>query len=135
MVFGNDYEKKMMSDINITPFVDVMLVLLIIFMVTAPLMTQGVDVNLPDTESASIKSSEDPLTLTLNKDRKVFLENSVIGIADLDAKLKNIFKYRKNKEILLRADEELPYGFVIEVVALVKKAGVDKLGMVTEPVH
>jgi len=126
--------KKFMSDINVTPFVDVMLVLLIIFMVTAPMMMQGVEVDLPQTTTKSIKSQEDPLILTVNKDRAVFLENSRIETKDLEVKLKKIFEYRRDKEVLLRADKDLPYGFVMEIVAGVKRAGIDKLGMVTEPI-
>ena len=130
-ISGNN--KKFMSDINVTPFVDVMLVLLIIFMVTAPMMMQGVEVDLPQTTTKNIKSQEDPLILTVKKDRGVFLENSRIEIKDLEVKLKKIFEYRRDKEVLLRADKDLPYGFVMEVVAGVKRAGIEKLGMVTEP--
>lgn len=122
-----------MSDINVTPLVDVMLVLLIIFMVTAPMMTQGVDVNLPQTTTKNIKTEEDPLFMTVNKKGEIFLENHQIGLDDLEEKVKSIFKYRRDKELLLRADREIPYGFVIKVIAAVKRAGIDKLGMVTEP--
>lgn len=132
-ISGNN--KKFMSDINVTPFVDVMLVLLIIFMVTAPMMMQGVEVDLPQTTTKNIKSQEDPLILTVKKDRAVFLENSRIEIKDLEVKLKKIFEYRRDKEVLLRADKDLPYGFVMEVVAGVKRAGIEKLGMVTEPLE
>jgi len=122
-----------MSDINVTPLVDVMLVLLIIFMVTAPMMTQGVDVNLPQTTTKNIKTEEDPLFMTVNKKGEIFLENHQIGLDDLEEKVKSIFKYRRDKQLLLRADREIPYGFVIKVIAAVKRAGIDKLGMVTEP--
>lgn len=125
--------KKFMSDINVTPLVDVMLVLLIIFMVTAPMMTQGVDVNLPQTTTKSIKSQEDPLFMTINKKGEIFLEEHSIRLEDLEEKVKSIFKYRREKELLLRADRDLPYGLVIKVIAAVKRAGIDKLGMVTEP--
>lgn len=128
-------EKKFMSDINVTPLVDVMLVLLIIFMVTAPMMMQGVEVNLPQTTAKSIKTREDPLILTINKKREIFLEDRQIGLNELESKMKSIFKYRRSKELLLRADKEVPYGFVIKVVAGVKEAGIDKLGMVTEPIE
>jgi biopolymer transport protein TolR len=126
-------DKKFMSDINVTPFVDVMLVLLIIFMVTAPMMMQGVEVNLPKTTTRHIKTREDPLILTVNKKREIFLENHRIGLDDLQMKVQKIFENRREKEVLLRADKEVPYGFVIKVVARVKRAGIDKLGMVTEP--
>ncbi|MCD6294958.1 MAG: protein TolR [Deltaproteobacteria bacterium] len=129
---GND--RQLMSEINVTPFVDVMLVLLIIFMVAAPMMTQGVDVNLPKTESKNIKTSDEPLMLTVNNKREIFLENHRIPLESLEIKIKKIFENRRNKEVLLRADKDIPYGFVINVIASVKKAGIEKLGMVTEPV-
>ncbi len=122
-----------MSDINVTPLVDVMLVLLIIFMVTAPMMMQGVDVSLPQTKARPMKTREDPLVLTVNKKKEIFLENHRMELKGLDVKIKKIFENRRDKEILLRADKDVPYGFVIEVVAKVKHAGIDKLGMVTEP--
>ena len=128
-------EKRFMSDINVTPLVDVMLVLLIIFMVTAPMMMQGVEVNLPQTTAKSIKTREDPLFLSINKKREIFLEDRRIKMKGLEKKMKSIFKYRRNKEVLLRADREVPYGFVIQVIAEVKRAGIDKLGMVTEPIE
>ncbi|MEJ2725247.1 MAG: protein TolR [Deltaproteobacteria bacterium] len=129
--WGNS--RKFMSDINVTPFVDVMLVLLIIFMVTAPMMMQGVEVNLPQTTTKSIKTKEDPLILTVNKKGEIYLEDHKIKLEDIESKVKSIFKYRRDKEILLKADKDLPYGLVIDVMAGVKRAGVTKLGMVTEP--
>jgi len=122
-----------MSDINVTPFVDVMLVLLIIFMVTAPMMIEGVAVNLPQTTAKSVKTSEDPLILTVTKEGGIFLERTEIKPEDLENKLKSIMKYREDNEILLKADKEVLYGFVVQVMAGIKRAGVDKLGMVTEP--
>ena len=131
MIGGN--KKGFMSDINVTPFVDVMLVLLIIFMVTAPMMMEGVEVNLPQTVAKSIKTQEDPLILTVNRDMKISLEKHVIKLEDLETQLKSIFKYRRDKEVLLRADRDVPYGFVIKVISGVKRAGIEKLGMITEP--
>ncbi len=125
--------KKLMSEINVTPLVDVMLVLLIIFMVTAPMMMEGVEVNLPQTKTASIKSQEDPLILSVTKNGDVFLENHTVKLEDLGKKIETVFKYRKEKEVLLRADKDIPYGFLVKVMAEVKKAGIAKLGMVTEP--
>jgi biopolymer transport protein TolR len=130
---GNENQKRFMSDINVTPFVDVMLVLLIIFMVTAPLMIQGVEVTLPQTTAKEIKTPEDPLILTVNKEGEISLERHIIELEDLEAKLKTISEYRTDKEVLLRADKDLPYGFVLKVVAAAKKAGIEKLGMITEP--
>lgn len=130
---NGENKKRFMSDINVTPFVDVMLVLLIIFMVTVPMMMQGVEVNLPQTTTKSIKTREDPLVLTVNKKREIFIEDYLINLEELETKVKKIFKYRREKEVLLRADREIPYGFVIKVIAGVKRAGIDKLGLVTEP--
>ena len=133
MAMGTNSD-RLMSDINVTPFVDVMLVLLIIFMVTAPMMMQGVEVNLPQTTAKNIKSQEDPLILTVDKNMEISLEKHVIKLEELEDKLKSIFKYRRDKEVLLRADKDVPYGFVIKVVAGAKRAGIDKLGMITEPI-
>ena len=127
--------KRFMSEINVTPLVDVMLVLLIIFMVTAPMMTQGLDVNLPQTTTSNLKTEEDPLILTVNKKGEIFLENTQVPLEDLEKKVVSIFKYRREKEILLRADREVSYGLVMKVMASVKRAGIDKLGMVTEPIE
>jgi biopolymer transport protein TolR len=131
MAFGNN--KRFMSDINVTPLVDVMLVLLIIFMVAAPMMIEGVDVNLPKTTASNIKTQEDPLMLTVNKAGEVFIENQAVALDNLETKVHKIFQNRREKEILLRADKDVSYGFVIDVIARIKKAGIDKLGMVTEP--
>ena len=133
MSYTND-SKKMMSDINVTPFVDVMLVLLIIFMVTAPMMMQGVEVNLPQTTTKRIKSQEDPLILTITKKEEIFIETHRIKLDDLEKKALKIFENRRDKEILLKADKDVAYGFVIKVVSRIKNAGIEKLGMVTEPV-
>ncbi len=124
-----------LSDINVTPLVDVMLVLLIIFMVTAPMMMHGVKVNLPKTESKSIKTKEDPLLLTITKQRLIFIENYKVELKALKKKLKQIFANRAEKEILLQGDKDVPYGFVIEVMSQVKEAGITKVGMITEPLH
>ena len=132
MVTGSS-GKRFMSDINVTPLVDVMLVLLIIFMVTAPMMMQGVDVNLPQTTAKNIKTKEDPLILTVNSKREVFLENRKVSLDELEKKVESIFKYRRDKEVLLKADKDVPYGFVIKVMASVKNAGIERLGMITEP--
>ncbi len=128
---GNN--KNFMSEINVTPLVDVMLVLLIIFMVTAPMLMQGVEVNLPQTTTKNIKTKEEPLMLTVNKEKEIFIEKHRITLDNLEIKIQKIFQNRRDKEILLRADKEVPYGFVIKVIAKVKQAGIDKLGMVTEP--
>jgi biopolymer transport protein TolR len=135
MISSSGNNKRFMSEINVTPFVDVMLVLLIIFMVTAPMMTQGVDVNLPQTIAKEIKTNQDeePLILTVNRDKEISIQKSVIKLDDLETKLAAILKYRKDKQVLLRADKDVPYGVVVSVMAEAKRAGVEKLGMITEP--
>ena len=132
---GNEDRQDLISDINVTPLVDVMLVLLIIFMVTAPMMTYGVKVDLPTTESKSIKTQEDPLILSITKKKDIFIENYKVELGDLEGKLNKIFANKTAKEILLQADKNVPYGFVMTVMSQVKEAGITKVGMVTEPLH
>jgi len=122
-----------LSEINVTPFVDVMLVLLVIFMVTAPMMTQGVDVDLPDTTTQPLRIREEPLMLTVRKDGKVFLGRSEVPAADLEAKLAAIFEGQAEPELFLRADAAAPYGLVARAMAAARSAGARRLGMVTEP--
>lgn len=124
---------KPMAEINVTPLVDVMLVLLIIFMVTAPMLSMGIDVNLPKVKSKSVDVAEEKLVLTINESKEIFLNKTKMPLGDLNAKLEAIFSNRVDREIFLRADKNVPYGFVVEVMAEVRKAGVDKLGMITEP--
>ncbi len=94
---------------------------------------QGVEVNLPQTTTKNIKTKEEPLMLTVNKEKEIFIEKHRITLDNLEIKIQKIFENRRDKEILLRADKEVPYGFVIKVIAKVKQAGIDKLGMVTVP--
>jgi biopolymer transport protein TolR len=122
-----------MADINVTPLVDVMLVLLIIFMVTAPMLSMGIDVNLPRVKSKSLDLAEEKLILSINENKEIFLNKTRMPLQDLNAKLAAIFAERVDREIFLRADKNVPYGFVVEVMSEVRKAGVDKLGMITEP--
>jgi len=126
------FDSKLVAEINVTPLVDVILVLLIIFMVTAPMLSMGIDVNLPRVKSKTIDVNEEKLVLTINKDREIFINRTKILKEDLKVKLENIFAARLDKEIFLRADKTVAYGFVVEVMSEIRKAGVDKLGMVTE---
>ncbi|MCX5894700.1 MAG: protein TolR [Proteobacteria bacterium] len=130
---GGDRSSGPLSEINVTPLVDVMLVLLIIFMVAAPLVQQGVDVHLPQAAAKTISAQQEHLTLSLRKDRKIFLNEMELDSSRLKEKLVSIFSQRTDKELFLRADKDLPYGFVIKVIAEVKGAGIEKLGMVTVP--
>ena len=125
--------KKMMSDINVTPFVDVMLVLLIIFMVTAPMMMQGVDVVLPETNSEQLIPQKEHLIITINKQNQVYINDYQVELDFLQEKLRKIFQSREDREVYLRADKDISYGVVVRVMSEIKGAGVEKLGMVTEP--
>ena len=129
----NHFENKPMAEINVTPLVDVVLVLLIIFMVTAPMLQMGIDVNLPKVKSKSIDVTEEKLVLTITGAKEIYINKNRISLSDLRIKLENIFSSRIDREIFMRADKSIPYGFVIEVMSEVRKAGVDKLGMITEP--
>ncbi len=122
-----------LSEINVTPFVDVMLVLLIIFMVTAPMMQQGIDVDLPETSTQPLRVREEPLILTVRKNGKYYLGRKEIPAGALLQKLEAIFEGRDSKELFLRADRETPYGLVAKALAVARQAGVRQLGMVTEP--
>jgi biopolymer transport protein TolR len=128
-------ESRLVADINVTPLVDVIIVMLIIFMVTAPMLQMGIDVNLPTVKARSIDVTEDKLVLTINGRKEIFINNYKTTLNDLGPKLQNIFKTKIEKEVFMRADKEVPYGFVVQVMSEVRKAGVDKLGMITEPVR
>ncbi len=130
--------RQSLSEINVTPLVDVMLVLLIIFMVTAPLIQQGVEVNLPEARAKSVDSEEQKLVLSIRSDRSLYLgtgeDAARVPFSALEDKLKANTRAMKDKELYLMADRSLPYGFVVEVMATVQRAGVLNLGMITNPV-
>jgi biopolymer transport protein TolR len=126
-------EGNTISQINVTPLVDVMLVLLVIFMVTAPIIQQGVQVNLPQSKASAIAGSEEPLIVTVAKDGKIYLNDNVIGLSDLGTKLTAIRKLQADKQVYLRADQDVRYGTVMKTIAEIKQAGIEKLGMVSRP--
>ena len=121
-----------LAEINIIPLVDVTLVLLLIFMLTAPLMYRGIDVNLPKT-AGKPTAVEERMVLTLTKEHTVYLNDKVIPMATLEQHLQNMFKNRQDKTLYLRADQALQYGFVVETMDRVRRSGIEKLGMMTEP--
>ena len=121
------------AQINVTPLVDVMLVLLVIFMVTAPIIQQGVSVDLPKIRAAGLSSQEDPLVVGLTKDGTIYINDNPIALADLRGKLVAIGQASPDRALLLRADRSVPYGDVVGVIAAIKDAGINRLGMVTEP--
>ncbi len=132
MMIGGDKD-RLMSDINVTPFVDVMLVLLIIFMATAPMMIQGVNVSLPEATAKPIVSEKDHLLITLDKNGKLYINNYKIAPEFLQNKIKKILEGNPDQEVYLRADKDVSYGAVVKIMSEIKGAGVEKLGMVTEP--
>ncbi len=121
-----------LADINVTPFVDVMLVLLVIFLITAPMLLGGIDVRVPRTETRNIKP-EERLVLTITRDRGVYLENQPISLDRLSNVLAGMVRRNPKAAVFLKADEAVAYGTVMKVMDVIKKAGVDRVGMVTEP--
>ncbi len=126
---------RLMSDINVTPFVDVMLVLLIIFMVTAPMMMQGVDVSLPEATAKPLTSQKENLIVTIDQDQQVHINDFAVEIDYLREKLKKILENRADREVYFRGDQAVPYGVAVRVLAEIKGAGVTKIGMVTVPME
>lgn len=134
MMTGGSH-KRLMSDINVTPFVDVMLVLLIIFMVTAPMMVQGVNVSLPETTAQPLPSEKEHLIVTIDIKGQVHINNYPVAMESLRLKLAKILEGRSDREVYLRADKNIPYGTVVKVMGEIKASGVEKLGMVTLPLE
>ncbi len=132
MKVGKDAET--LSEINVTPFVDVMLVLLIIFMVTAPLIQAGMDVNLPEAKAKGLKSPEDPTIISITREGKIFFgKDKEVPLANLESFVAALKENKGLEELYLRADRDVPYGTVVKVMAEVKAAGIDRLGMITIP--
>ena len=128
-------DRRLLSEINVTPFVDVMLVLLVIFMVTAPMMQAGFEVDLPKVKAAAMQTTEQPLILSIAKDKMIKIHTFNVTLDRLASKLKLIYENRRDKEIYLKADKSVPYGYVMAVMAEVKEAGFEKMGMITEPLE
>lgn len=123
-------DKQVLSEINVTPFVDVMLVLLVIFMVTAPLLQQGIDVNLPKAKGKEMPP-EERITLIVKKGGIIYMNDNPVSLTEMGKKLRALSS--SNPNVFLKADKDVPYGFVVEVMGEIKEAGIEKLGMITEP--
>ena len=128
------HDKGFMGEINVTPFVDVMLVLLIIFMVTAPMMVEGVNVDLPQTTAQPLESEKEPLVVTIDKEGQVFINEFQTGRDIFAAKLGKVLEARQDRTVYLKADKTIPYGVVMQIMSEIKGTGVAKLGMVTLPI-
>jgi biopolymer transport protein TolR len=126
-------QRRFLAEINVIPLVDVVLVLLVIFMVTAPMLYRGMDIKLPTSASNTIKP-EIRVVLTIEKDQRLYLDKDQVSVAQLERKLRLLKEERKDVSLYLRADRDVPYGVVVQVMDGVKKAGIEKLGMVTDPV-
>lgn len=122
-----------LSEINVTPLVDVMLVLLIIFMVTAPMMQQGLEVQLPETANSGVPTSEEPFILVIKKDGSLHAGEAKINMDSLGSKLKAIFSTRKDKQVYIQADRQVDYGTVAEAMGEIRAAGIYQIGMITLP--
>ena len=130
---GGGGGKAPLSEINVTPLVDVMLVLLIIFMVSAPMMTTGIEIDLPKTRAPVMQKEDEKLLLTITKEQKVLLGETEVPYDNLENALTTNDRLQREKELYLQADQTVPYGFVAKIMALVRRGGIEKIGLVTDP--
>jgi biopolymer transport protein TolR len=130
---GEKKSRVALSEINVTPLVDVMLVLLIIFMVTAPMMQQGFEVDLPEAKAAGVSVTEDPLLLVIQKNRGIYLGTAKLAMKDISKKIEAIMETRKNKQVNIQADKTVDYGVVAETMGELKAAGIHSIGLITLP--
>ena len=130
---GGKKSRATLSEINVTPLVDVMLVLLIMFMVTTPLMQQGIEVDLPKTSSSGVELNDEPFVIIIAADQRMTVAKQRVAMDNLRAKVKAIFEHRKNKQVYIQADRKVDYGFVAEAMAEFRAAGVFNIGLITMP--
>lgn len=137
MDFSKTRQRTVLSQINVTPLVDVMLVLLIIFMVTAPMLQEGLEVNLPKIKATGLTAGEEPLVITVTKEGTLLINKNKISFSNLREKIERIYQSKKDKQdriVLLKADQDVSYGYVVKVMAEIRNAGIERIGMMTEPV-
>ena len=128
-------KKGAMSNINITPYIDILLVLLIIFMITAPMMQHGMGIDVPNVTAKPLPTKDEPQVLNITRNEKLILNEKKLNIKDLKAAVQFLFNNKTNKEIFLRADKDVSYGFVAQCMGIVREAGVEKINMVTKPLE
>jgi len=131
----NRGKRRLMSEINVTPMVDVMLVLLIIFMITSPMLVAGIEVDLPETKSSPISGQDKPLVISINKQGEIFIIDTKIPAEELVAKLTNITQEKKDTRIFVRGDKQLSYGKIIEIMAKINNAGFTKVALISDIKH
>jgi biopolymer transport protein TolR len=131
----NSTHNKALAEINVIPFCDILLVLLIIFMITAPLMQQGLDVNLPQASSPSISREKTDIVLTMRRSGEIFIgdDPNPVTMGYLEKKLGDVYKNKEKKDLFIKADADIKYGEVVQVMSLAKNAGISRIGMVTQP--
>ncbi|HVB79871.1 MAG TPA: protein TolR [Candidatus Binataceae bacterium] len=132
MAFESGQRGQLASQINVTPLVDVMLVLLVIFMVTAPMIQQGVEVSVPRVKASALPGKEEQFVVSITRNQEIYLNDTRLGLDQLTEKLQAIAVARPDREVFVRADEQVPYGAVIKTMAAIKAAGIENVGMVTE---
>jgi biopolymer transport protein TolR len=132
---SNRDSKGPLSEINIIPLVDVMLVLLIIFMITAPMMQHGMNIDIPKVTTKPLPTKDEPQILNITKDQRLILNEKKLAAKDLKAAIQLLFSNKSTKEIYLRADKEVPYGFVVTCMGLIREAGIEKINIVTKPLE